>query len=287
MLLSNNTKVLVQGITGSAGSFHTKKCLEYGTKILAGVSPNKAKEKVHGINVFNTVKDALKEYPDINTSLIFVPAPFAKDAIIEATENRIRLIVCITEGIPIKDTLEAKAACKINNSILIGPNCPGILKPDVAKVGIMPGYIHKKGSIGVVSRSGTLTYEAVYQITKSGLGESEVIGIGGDPFPGTNFIEVLNMFENDPETKYILLIGEIGGIMEEAAAEFIKSMKKKVFAFIAGKTAPVGKRMGHAGAIIEGKYGTYDSKIKALEMANCIIIPSPDKIGEVIKNNVL
>lgn len=281
MLLNNSTTVVVQGITGAAGSFHTEKCLQYGTRILAGVTPNKYGEYVHGVKVFNTVKDALKEY-SINTSLIFVPAAYALDAIIEAAENGIKLIVCITEGIPVRDALEAKNVCRKNGSILIGPNCPGIINPGVAKVGIMPGYIHKKGRIGVVSRSGTLTYEAVYQITKAGLGESEVIGIGGDPFPGTKFIEVLKMFENDSETDCILLIGEIGGIMEEMAAEFIKTMKKKVFAFIAGKSAPPGKRMGHAGAIIEGSLGTYESKINALEKASAIIIPAPDKIGEYI-----
>lgn len=283
VFINKDTKLIVQGITGREGSFHAKSCLDYGTKLLGGVTPNKGGTEIYSLPVFNTVKEAKKELnPD--ASMIFVPAKFAANAIIEAAEAGIKLIVCITEGIPVYDMFNAKKAVQLNGARLIGPNCPGIITPDEAKIGIMPSNIHRKGNIGVVSRSGTLTYEAVYQITKLGLGQSTCIGIGGDPIIGTNFIDVLKAFQDDEETKAICMIGEIGGTGEEEAAEFIKDyVTKPVVSFIAGLSAPEGKRMGHAGAIISGGKGTAQSKMQALTQAGAAVCKNPADIGITIK----
>lgn len=282
ILVDQNTKVIVQGITGSHGSFHTKQMLEYGTKIVGGVTPGKGGQTCEGVPVFNTMREAVKT-TSANTSVIYVPAKFAKEAIFEAVDHGIRLVVCITEGIPILDMVRVKKYLKNKGARLIGPNCPGIITPGAAKVGIMPGYIHKPGVVGVVSRSGTLTYEAVWQMTTRGIGQSTVIGIGGDPILGTHFIDCLELFEKDPATEAVVLIGEIGGNAEEKAAEFIKrKMKKPVIAFIAGMTAPKGKRMGHAGAIISGGMGTAPEKMKALRAAGVTVVESPAEIGEAV-----
>ena len=284
ILVNKNTNVLVQGITGKEGSFHAQKCIEYGTKIIAGVTPFKGKTLFNdSIPVYNTIKEAKKECR-IDATMIFVPAGFAAASVIEAVEAEIPLIVCITEGIPVMDMLNVKAALNCSKSIMIGPNCPGIITADECKIGIMPGFIHKKGSVGVLSRSGTLTYEAVNQLTKAGLGETTCIGIGGDPIIGSPFITFLKKFEDDPETKAVVMIGEIGGTAEEEASEFIKNnMKKPVIGFIAGKTAPAGKRMGHAGAIISGGKGTASEKLKTLEMNGIYIADNPSVIAETTK----
>lgn len=286
ILLSNETRVVVQGITGRDGSFHAKKMKEYGTNVVAGVTPGKGGQSVDGIPVFNSVKEAV-EKEGANTSIIFVPAKFAKDAMYEAVDAGIKLVVTITEGIPAQDMAEVMDYIQGKDTRIIGPNCPGIIAPEIAKVGIMPGHIFKKGPIGVVSRSGTLTYEVVHHLTTNGLGQSTAIGIGGDPIIGTRFIDVLELFEKDPETQGIVLIGEIGGTDEEDAAEFIKNhVSKPVVAFIAGRTAPPEKRMGHAGAIIEGGKGTAESKIKALNEANVPVASLPSEVAVLMKERV-
>src|ERR1700757_4762614 len=283
ILVNNDTRVVVQGITGSAGLFHATQCREYGTKIVGGVTPGKGGTEIDGFPVFNTVLESVKK-GRANTSLIFVPAPFAADAIIEAVDAGIKLVVCITEGIPTIDMIKVKRYMEGKKARLIGPNCPGVMTPGEAKVGIMPGYIHMPGKIGVISRSGTLTYEAVWQLTNLGIGQSTCIGIGGDPVVGSTFIDILKLFEKDKETDGVVLIGEIGGSAEEEAAGFIrKKFSKPVVAFIAGSTAPKGKRMGHAGAIISGGSGTARDKIAALERAGVKVSPSPAEIGESIK----
>lgn len=284
ILVNKNTNVLVQGITGKEGSFHTLKCLEYGTNVVAGVTPFKGKTLFNNsVPVYNTIDEAKKEHR-IDATMVFVPAGFAASSIVEAIEAEIPLIVCITEGIPVMDMLNVKNALNCSKSIMIGPNCPGIITADECKIGIMPGFIHKKGKIGVLSRSGTLTYEAVNQLTKAGLGETTCIGIGGDPIIGSPFITFLKMFEDDPETKAVVMIGEIGGTAEEEASEFIKkNMKKPVVGFIAGKTAPAGKRMGHAGAIISGGVGTAPAKLKTMEKNGVFIADNPSIIAETVK----
>jgi succinyl-CoA synthetase alpha subunit len=279
ILVNQNTKLITQGITGKAGLFHTKRCYEYGTNVVGGVNPKKAGTKIEGFPVFGNAKEAVRE-TGANTSMIFVPAPFAADAIVEAADAGIKLIVAITEGIPVRDMLHVHEYLKKSGSILVGPNCPGITTADVAKVGIAPGFIHKKGKVGIVSRSGTLTYEAVHQTTLAGLGQTTAVGIGGDPIHGLNHIDVIKMFNDDPETEAIVLIGEIGGNDEEEAAEYIKSnVNKPVAAFIAGSSAPKGKRMGHAGAIISGSKGTAESKIKALQDAGVMVALTAADIG--------
>lgn len=279
ILVDQNTKLITQGITGKAGLFHTLRCNEYGTTVVGGVNPRKAGTEIEGFPVFGSVKNAVEE-TGANTTMIFVPAPFAADAIIEAADAGIGLIVAITEGVPVRDMLNVHEYLKKSDSILVGPNCPGITTAGVGKVGIAPGFIHKKGKVGIVSRSGTLTYEAVHQTTLTGLGQTTAVGIGGDPVHGLNHIDVIDMFEKDPETEAIILIGEIGGTDEEEAAEFIKSnVTKPVAAFIAGASAPKGKRMGHAGAIISGSKGTATSKIKALEEAGVLVAQTAADIG--------
>lgn len=284
ILLDANSKVITQGITGKAGKFHTEQCLQYGTKMVGGVTPGKGGEEVLGLPIFDTVKEA-KAATDCSVSMIFVPPPFAADAILEAEDAKIALIICITEGIPIKDMLYVKKAMQASKtSRLIGPNCPGVITPGEAKAGIMPGYIHKKGSVGIVSRSGTLTYEAVFQTTQAGLGQSSCVGIGGDPLNGTNFIDILKLFEKDPQTKGILMIGEIGGDAEEEAAEWIKKHgTKPVSAYIAGHSAPKGKRMGHAGAIISGGVGDARSKMEALRNAGVVVAETPAEMAAAMQ----
>jgi succinyl-CoA synthetase alpha subunit len=279
ILVDKKTRLVVQGITGGEGSFHTQQMIEYGTKVVAGVTPGKGGTKHLDVPVFNTVAEAVKS-AKANTSVIFVPPAFAADAILEAANSGIKVIICITEGIPAADMIKVYNAIKNNGVVLVGPNCPGVISPGQAKVGIMPGFIHKKGNIGIVSRSGTLTYEAVKQIVDVGMGQSTAVGIGGDPVIGSKFIDIIKLFNEDPETKGIVMIGEIGGSAEEEAAEFIKKhVKKAVVGFIAGRTAPPGRRMGHAGAIISGGKGTAAEKMAAMKKAGIHVVESPAEIG--------
>jgi len=286
ILVDENTRVVVQGITGREGTFHTRQMLDYGTVVAAGVTPGKGGQKVDDIPVFNTVKEAI-EKEGVNTSCIFVPPPFAADTILEAASSGIEIIVCITEGIPTIDMVKVASYLRDKDTVLIGPNCPGIISPGKTKIGIMPGFIHEPGSIGVISRSGTLTYEVVSQLAKVGLGQSTCIGIGGDPIIGTTFIDLLKRFNNDPDTEAVALIGEIGGTAEEEAAEYIKNeFNKPVVAFIAGQTAPPGKRMGHAGAIISGGKGRAEDKIKALEAAGIKVSRELGRLGETVLKTI-
>ncbi len=277
--VDNDTRLVVQGITGSEGQFHALGCRDYGTNVVAGVTPGKGGQSVDGIRVYDSVTEA-REATACNASMIFVPPPFAADAIMEAAAAGVELVVCITEGIPVADMLKVRAFLEDNPTRLIGPNCPGIISPGMAKIGIMPGHIHQPGKVGVVSRSGTLTYEAVWQVTNLGLGQSTCIGIGGDPLPGTNFIDTLTAFAEDPATEGVILIGEIGGSAEEEAAAWVKeNLAKPVVGFIAGRTAPPGRRMGHAGAIISGGKGTAQAKTEALTAAGITVAESPAEIG--------
>jgi len=279
ILVNKNSKVICQGITGSQGSFHTEQCVSYGTQVVAGVTPGRGGSEQLGIPVYNTMVQAVSE-TGADVSMIYVPAPFAADAILEAADAGVKLIVCITEGIPVNDMVMVKSALRDHDVRLIGPNCPGIITPGECKIGIMPGFIHKKGRIGVVSRSGTLTYEAVYQTTSNDLGQSTCVGIGGDPVRGMSFIDCLELFEADPQTEGIIMVGEIGGTDEEAAADYIRSnVAKPVVAYIAGVTAPPGKRMGHAGAIIAGGKGTAAAKFEALDAAGVATVRSPAELG--------
>ena len=282
ILIDKNTRLIVQGITGGEGSFHAQRCLEYGTKVVGGVTPGKGGAQVAGIPVFNTVERAVKE-TGANASLIFVPAAFASDSIMESADAGIPLIVCITEGIPTLDMVTVMSYLRQKGARLIGPNCPGVISPGKSKAGIMAGDIHLPGSVGVVSRSGTLTYETVAQLTALGLGQSTCVGIGGDPIIGSSFAEILQLFQKDRATKAVVLIGEIGGGKEQEAAEFIKTMTKPVIAFVAGATAPPGRRMGHAGAIISGSSGTAREKMAVLKAAGAIIAPTPSEIGTTVK----
>jgi succinyl-CoA synthetase alpha subunit len=283
ILVDKNTRLLVQGITGSSGAFHAKSCLEYGTNVVAGVTPGKGGQMFEGkVPVFDTVYEARKQ-TGCNATMIFVPAAFAADAILEAADAGVELIVCITEGIPVMDMMRAQTVLKEKKSRLIGPNCPGIITPGQCKIGIMPGYIHKPGKIGVISRSGTLTYEAVWQLTQRGFGQSTCIGIGGDPINGTSHLDAVQLFSEDPDTEALILIGEIGGTAEEEAASWIKEhYDKPVAAFIAGVTAPPGRRMGHAGAIVSGGKGTAAGKIEALREAKIAVAETPASIGDTL-----
>ena len=280
--IDKNTKVLVQGITGSVGAFHTKQMLEYGTKIVGGVTPGKSGSRVEGVPVFNTVVEAVKA-TGANASVIYVPPAFAADAICEGFDAGLDVVVCITEGIPILDMVRVKRFMEGKRTRLVGPNCPGVITPGECKIGIMPGYIHKPGTIGIVSKSGTLTYEAVHQVSVLGMGQSTCVGIGGDPINGTNFIDVLSAFEADPKTEAVIMIGEIGGTAEEEAAAFVKAkMTKPVVGFVAGQTAPKGKRMGHAGAIISGGKGTAAEKIEAFKAAGISVSETPADMGKTL-----
>ncbi|MGG0643641.1 succinate--CoA ligase subunit alpha [Sporosarcina gallistercoris] len=280
--IDKNTKVVVQGITGGTAKFHTQQMLEYGTKIVAGVTPGKGGTEVEGVPVFNTMEEAVKE-TGANVSVIYVPAPFAADAIMEAVDAELDMAICITEHIPVLDMVKVVRYMDGKKTRLVGPNCPGVITPEECKIGIMPGYIHTKGHVGVISRSGTLTYEAVHQLSEAGIGQTTAVGIGGDPVNGTNFIDVLKEFNEDEDTYAVVMIGEIGGTAEEEAAEWIKAnMKKPVVGFIGGQTAPPGKRMGHAGAIISGGKGTADEKIKALNNAGVEVAETPSVIGETL-----
>ncbi|GKV67784.1 succinate--CoA ligase [ADP-forming] subunit alpha [Sporosarcina sp. NCCP-2716] len=280
--IDKNTKVVVQGITGGTAKFHTQQMLEYGTKIVAGVTPGKGGTEVEGVPVFNTMEEAVKA-TGANVSVIYVPAPFAADAILEAVDAELDMAICITEHIPVLDMVKVVRYMEGKKTRLVGPNCPGVITPEECKIGIMPGYIHTKGHVGVISRSGTLTYEAVHQLSEAGIGQTTAVGIGGDPVNGTNFIDVLKEFNEDEDTYAVVMIGEIGGTAEEEAAEWIKAnMKKPVVGFIGGQTAPPGKRMGHAGAIISGGKGTADEKIKALNNAGVEVAETPSVIGETL-----
>ena len=280
ILIDKNTRVVVQGITGGEGSFHTKQMVEYGSNVVAGVTPGKGGQDVDGIPVFNRVEDAVVK-EGANASCIFVPAPFAADAIVESVDAGVDLVVCITEGIPVLEMVKVRSYMKGKKTRLIGPNCPGLISPGKCKIGIMPGMIHKEGSVGLISRSGTLTYEVVWQLTQRGIGQSSCIGIGGDPLVGTSFIDLLDLFKDDPETELIIVIGEIGGTAEEEAGAFVQEhVNKPVVGFIAGQTAPPGRRMGHAGAIISGGKGTANEKMAAWEQAGITVANNPALVGE-------
>ncbi|OZI11576.1 succinate--CoA ligase subunit alpha [Bacillus sp. FJAT-42315] len=282
VFINKDTKVIVQGITGSTALFHTKQMLEYGTQIVGGVTPGKGGTEVEGVPVFNTVADAVKA-TGANASVIYVPAPFAADAIVEAVDAELDLVICITEHIPVLDMVKVKRYMQDKKTRLVGPNCPGVITPGECKIGIMPGYIHTKGHVGVVSRSGTLTYEAVHQLSQAGIGQTTAVGIGGDPVNGTDFIDVLKAFNEDPETKAVIMIGEIGGTAEEEAALWVKeNMTKPVVGFIGGRTAPPGKRMGHAGAIISGGKGTADEKIRVMNECGIKVAETPSVMGETL-----
>ena len=286
VFVDKDTKVIVQGITGSTAMFHTKQMLEYGTQIVAGVTPGKAGQEVEGVPVFNTVEEAKKE-TGATVSVVYVPAPFAADSIMEAADADLELVICITEHIPVLDMVKVVRYLEDKNTRLIGPNCPGVITADETKIGIMPGYIHKKGHVGVVSRSGTLTYEAVHQLTEEGVGQTTAVGIGGDPVNGTNFIDVLKAFNEDTDTYAVVMIGEIGGTAEEEAAEWVRdNMTKPVVGFIGGQTAPPGKRMGHAGAIISGGKGTADEKIRIMNECGIETADTPSEIGETLINRI-
>lgn len=286
ILINEHSKVIVQGITGRDGSFHTEQMLKYGTKIVAGVTPGKGGQDFLGVPVFNSVKEA-KEKTGANTAVIYVPAKFAKDAMIEDINAGMELIICITEGVPVLDMVEVTALLKTGQSKLLGPNCPGIISPGKSKVGIMPGHIHKPGNVGVLSRSGTLTYEVVYNLTIGGIGQSSCVGLGGDPIVGMRFVDILDLFMKDDETKAIVIVGEIGGEDEQAASEYIKSKgTKPIVGFIAGKTAPKEKRMGHAGAIISSGTSTAEAKIEALTKAGVTVVDLPDEIPAILKNKL-